>query len=141
MEKCIINNILQLNTISQIPIDGKIETIDNKISIYQNTWLNWAKRKYYNDDKNSALYAITKVYEDVIEISNIMINTDYFKSELLKSLYNNLNNSINGLKNISDHYDKFNKDNTFSLTIKTLKETRILPQIKKIENYLKFKGY
>jgi len=137
MDKFIQRHITQLGIISKVSNNNALDVYGKTIKIYKGGVFAWVKRRIiYQETRKNTLEFLNEFYTDVVTISDHMISTGVFDISLIKCLYEALDNSIEGLNNLCDHYEH---DKSFATSIGTIKDAIIIPQLKKIKIHMEVK--
>jgi hypothetical protein len=112
------NYLCKLRILSKIPIEGKLIIINNDLNIYDGTFLSWASRKLYSDNKDTVVKYLTDLYRDIIIFTEqLMCSIHSEQSEckkikkivMLVSITEKLKESILGIHNLMNTYKDFLK--------------------------------
>ena len=93
--------LIRLRIISKIPENGRLNTYDNKLSLYDNSWRQWIIRNYKLDSKESTKIRLESFYSDVLRKTNeLMKSKDEY--DLLFQFNKQLEKSVKGLEMLKD---------------------------------------
>lgn len=129
------NFLCKLKILSKIPIDGKLNIINNDLNIYDGTFISWLSRKLYSDNKDNAVKFLIDLYRDILLFTGQLIcdiNSEYDENKKLKkilllvSLTEKLKESTIGIHNLINTYKDFLK--TVSI-LECLEHDIIIPHI------------
>ena len=117
MDDILHNFLNKLRIISTIKSGDKLDTIDD-LNIYVEGYMNWLKRKYYYDGKESSVRVLHDLYRGVSQYSEQLISEiSNTKSNVIRSskistatnLAEKIALSIKGLENLTITYKEFPK--------------------------------
>lgn len=110
--------IIKLETLSKIPKNGKLNFTSNDIDIYQNTWVEWARRWSNGDGRNNTVDNLNSFFDHIILTTDDMLsyiqdkNVSFEcknKAYDLSTIALALANSIIGINNLRETYVKDEK--------------------------------
>jgi len=136
MEDLISYYITQLGIISRIPTGCSLTCTNGQFSIYRGSISEWVYRKWSGNGRITILKYLKILYSDIINASNHIINTGVFHIAWLQSLEANLDASRVGLDSLCKIYID---DESFKISIQTLKSTIIIPQLSIIHEFIESK--
>ena len=125
--------LIRLRIISKIPENGRLNTYDNTLSLYDNTWYQWVLRNCKFDSKEKTKNTLESFYNDIVRKTNELL-TNQDDSDIPFQFNKQLENSIKGLEMLKN--TTYKEDAILTSFLDSLIEDIIRPQIKNISIYL-----
>lgn len=99
--------LISLRTIGQIPRGGKLNTVGKELSIYNGTWVEWAKTlRFWNDGEPETRDYLKKFYNMVNQKcrSLILIPRSIDTDNIINSFIDAIKGSVYGLEHLRNSY-------------------------------------
>ena len=134
--------LTKLRIISKIPINGKIDITNNDLNIYNGTIINWCLRKFYGDNKYTAIKYLTDLYREINSFSDqLMYSIESDKNNISKNkkinmlvtLVEKVKESLIGIKNLIGTYKGYIK---VISNLECLEQDIIIPQYNNIKKFI-----
>jgi hypothetical protein len=125
--------LIRLRIISKIPENGRLNTYDFKLSLYDNSWYQWFIRNYKFDSKEKTKVTLECFYGDVIRKTNELMKIKE-EQDMLFQFNKQLEKSVKGLEMLRE--TTYKEDARLTSFFDSLIEDTIRPQIKKISSTL-----
>jgi hypothetical protein len=107
----------QLRIISKVRIGQRLNTTNN-LTVYEDSILNWLRRKYYHDSKDETVRLLQDLYRTINQsatqlIADIRTTRDeqvrLSKMQVALTLASLINTSIKGVENLSNTYSTYTR--------------------------------
>jgi hypothetical protein len=125
--------LIRLRLISKIPENGRLNTYDNQLSLYNNSWYQWFFRNIKFDSKEKTRTILDSFYREIIRRTNDLMKIKEEK-DILFRFKQQLENSIRGIKMLQE--TTYKEDARLTSFFDSLIEDTIRPQISKIDTFL-----
>jgi hypothetical protein len=142
METVTHSYLTKLRIIAKIPENGKLDTTQNDLNIYDATFWNWVWRKFQGDSKAIAVKYLTDLYREITSFSDQLMHNINTESNILRknkklvmlvSLTEKIKESLVGVRNLSGTYKNFLK--TVSL-LECVEQDIVIPQYRILKAFI-----